>query len=63
MKRREFVGLMAAGVAAGVAADCCSKKGRMLFGCCCGPDQVPMLKEIGYDFWEWLTMSSREVPA
>ncbi|MBQ6337635.1 MAG: sugar phosphate isomerase/epimerase [Kiritimatiellae bacterium] len=58
MNRREFIGLAAAGVAAGAAADCCSaagcaKKGKMLFGVCCGPDQVPQLKEISYDFWEW----------
>ena len=53
MKRREFIGLAAAGAAACAAADCCAKKGKMLFGVCCGPDQVPMLKEIGYDFWEW----------
>ena len=53
MNRREFIGLAAAGVAAGAAAQCCQKKGKMLFGVCCGPDQVPQLKEIGYDFWEW----------
>ena len=58
MNRRGFIGLAAAGVAAGAAAQCCktaccARKGKMLFGCCCGPDQVPQLKEIGYDFWEW----------
>ena len=59
MNRREFIGLAAASVAAGAAAECscaaasCAKKGKMLFGCCCGPDQVPMLKDLGYDFWEW----------
>ena len=58
MNRREFIGLAAASLAAGVAAECCksagcANKGKMLFGVCCGPDQVPQLKEIGYDFWEW----------
>ena len=58
MNRREFIGLAAAGVAAGAVAECAcarggEKKGRMLFGVCCGPDQVAQLKEIGYDFWEW----------
>ena len=45
MKRREFIGLAAAGVAASAAADCRAQKekGRMLFGVCCGPEKVPLL--------------------
>ncbi len=54
MNRREFLGLTAgAAVMAGFPAKAGEKKGRMLFGACRGPGDVPLLKKLGYDFWEW----------
>ena len=59
MNRREFIGFAAAATASAAsannccAAKCAANKGRMLFGICTGPDGVPEMKDIGYDFWEW----------
>ena len=60
INRRGFLGLTAAAAAAGCASDkcctgskCCSgDKGRMLFGACRGLDSVPLMKKVGYDFFE-----------
>ena len=44
------------------APTCCAgAPKRMLFGACRGPKDVPLLKKIGFDFWEW-NASSAFVP-
>ena len=61
MNRRGFLGMAAATAAAtAVQAECCAaggacanKKGRILFGACRGPADTPLLKKVGYDFFEW----------
>ena len=57
MNRRGFLGMAAATAAATAAgADCCpcaNKKGRILFGACRGPADTTLMKQIGYDFFEW----------
>ena len=61
IKRREFlVGAAALGLSATAKADCCKKsacadgKGRILFGACRSTvDDVAIMRDLGYDFWEW----------
>ena len=61
MNRRGFLGLAAATAAATAAkaescaasCACANKKGRILFGACRGPADTPLLKKVGYDFFEW----------
>ena len=57
--RRGFL-FGAAAAAAGAAvsgcateADAASGGGRILYGACRGPEDVKLLREVGYDFWEW----------
>ena len=61
MTRKEFLmGAAAAGLA-GCATNggatggcgCAATPGRILLGACLGPDKVPAMKRLGYDFWEW----------
>ena len=52
VNRREFLAL-AAGACAWTGLAGTGKKGRILFGACRGPKDVPLLKKAGYDFWEW----------
>ncbi len=53
MKRREFLGL-AAGTAAmgGCCSLCGGEKPKILFGACRGLKDVPLMREVGYDFFE-----------
>ena len=61
MTRREFlIGATAAGLAGcatneGATSRGCAATpaGRILFGVCTGAGNVPLLKKLGYDFWEW----------
>lgn len=57
MTRREF--MMGAVSAAGTVG-CCTvgtatakPEGRILFGACRGPNDVALMKRVGFDFWEW----------
>ena len=63
MNRRGFLGMAAATAAATAVADCgasCANagKGRILFGACRGPADTALLKQIGYDFFEWNAASA-----
>ena len=54
MNRREFLGLTAGAVAMGGCCSLCGggEKPRILFGACRGLKDVPLMKEVGYDFFE-----------
>ncbi|MBR4654615.1 MAG: sugar phosphate isomerase/epimerase [Kiritimatiellae bacterium] len=62
LNRRNFIGIAAAAAATTAAADCCKAKkcckGRILFGACRGPNDTPMMKKLGYDFFEWNVASA-----
>ncbi|MCR5750376.1 MAG: hypothetical protein K6G91_00290, partial [Kiritimatiellae bacterium] len=62
MNRRDFLVTGAAALAAGYAsgkcgsqcAESCGGKGRILFGACRNSvEDVTVLRDAGYDFWEW----------
>ena len=56
MNRREFLGLTAGAVGAATVGSGCSlfsgEPPRILFGACRGLGDVPLMKELGYDFFE-----------
>ncbi len=56
MNRREFI--LGAAAASGLAGCATSTKsgdqgGRILFGACRGIKDAKVMKDVGYDFWEW----------
>ena len=66
MNRRGFLGMAAATAAAtavraescAASCACANKKGRILFGACRGPADTALLKQVGYDFFEWNAASA-----
>jgi len=54
MNRREFLtGAVAAAGLSGCKLPCVQGGGRILFGACRGkPEEVAIMKEVGFDFWE-----------
>ena len=56
MDRREFIWSAAALGAVSGLSGCLTSVGdgrRVLLGACRGPDDVALMKSVGYDFWEW----------
>ena len=57
MNRRTFLASASAFALSAPFCGCASlktpKKTKLLFGVCRGPEHVPLLKSVGYDFFEW----------
>jgi len=66
MNRREFIaGAAAVGISSAATSACCGKsacaasKGRILFGACRSTvEDIAIMRDLGYDFWEWNASSA-----